>query len=116
MSITIHSNTSPFQSFLTYDTFDTVILSTQNSRYRTMRNAKVYQISSADILQTALVESSCATFVLDLLDDVVKSMPKALGAFLDDFEEDVYCGTNLVIVYDNKDLIQEWELFDVSYI
>ena len=81
-----------------------------------MRDAKVYQLSSADVLPIALKESSCETIVLDLFDDVVNAMPKELGAFLDDFEDDKYSGTKLIIVCANTALIEDWELYNVTYL
>ncbi|KIM11315.1 MAG: hypothetical protein KU37_06660 [Sulfuricurvum sp. PC08-66] len=113
MTTKIYLNTT-FQEYLsTFDTSETLILSTQNLRYKSMQNARVFQVRTADIFDRAIGDFYASDIILDLFDDLARTIPEALGAFLDDYEAGIFQTTQLHIVVKERSLIEKWELYDV---
>ena len=115
MSILIYKNASFESIFPQYNLSETLVFSTSNMRYRSSY-AFVMQCQEkecSDIFKSGLDTHYADTIIIDLFDEWVKKAPKAVGAFLDDYDDGLFPDSQLLLVIEDESLIDTWELENV---
>jgi hypothetical protein len=114
MSILIYKNNTFDTHFTSYNSDVTLALSTSNRRYRgSFVNLVQAQAKDASVFEQGLNNFYSEYIVLDLFDTWVELLPETIGSFLDDYDDGKYPDSQLIIVLDDENLIQTWELENV---
>lgn len=114
MSILVYKNKTFQNDFPQYNNDTTLAMSTSNMRYRGSFVNLVQCSENDPTIFTQGIDSFYAqTIIVDLFDDWVKMMPETIGKFLDDYDAGLLPDSQLVLVLDDENLIDIWELDNV---
>ena len=114
MNILLYKNATFDKHFNSYNSDLSLVFSTQNRRYRaSFVNLIQAQTDDDSVFEQGLNAFYSEFIIIDLFDEWVKLIPKTIGAFLDDYDDNKHPDSQLIIVLDDENLIEEWELDNV---